>query len=84
MGGNLSNKTEIIKAESFHKDSLVDNSFLVFDINGSSSTGGSMMVVLPGLGSCHYCYKLCCKEATAARAKGDTSSDTRGMLEAKW
>ena len=82
MGGNLSNKTEIVKAESFHKDSLLDNSFLVFDIHGSLSAGGKMMVVLPGLGSCPYCYKLCCKEATAARARVDTSSDTRGMLEA--
>ena len=52
MGGNPSNKTEIVKAESFHQDSLVDNGFLVFNIHGSLSAGGAMMVILPGLGSC--------------------------------
>ena len=43
MGGH---PTEIVKAESFHQQSLADSSLSILNVQGASSAGGGLLVVV--------------------------------------
>ena len=60
MGPGLSKSSEIVKAESYKKESLDDSStsFSIINLNGTSTAGGAIFVIMIlGLGCAGYGIK---------------------------